>query len=81
MSTLLNFINSTRKRGLFWWLSYFWNELLNNIYERKVSNKVDNNWKGIKISKTIVPEGWTKENAFSYLEKEYKGMNFKRFKD
>lgn len=48
---------------------------------RKVSNKIDNSWKGVKISKTITPEGWSSENAFKFLEKEYKDLKMKRFKD
>jgi hypothetical protein len=51
------------------------------IYEKKVSNKIDNSWKGVKLSKTITPKGWTKEGAFEFLGKEYNGIIMKRYAD
>lgn len=85
MSTIFNFLQTKNNRGIIWWFKFYWNELLNSIYQRKVSSKVDNSWKGVKIKHTITPEGWSSENAFGYLEKEW-GKNedfkvFKRFKD
>jgi len=81
MSTLKEFLTKTRKRGLFWWLSFYKEYILSLIYEKKVSNKIDNSWKGVKLSKTIMPEGWTEKGAFEFLGKEYSGLVMKRFKD
>lgn len=81
MSTLLAFLKLPKNRGIFFWIKYYWNQFLDAIYHRKVSNKVDNSWKGVKISKTITPEGWNSENAFEFLGKEYNGTIMKRFKD
>jgi hypothetical protein len=81
MSTLKEFLTTTRKRGLFWWLSFYKEYILSLIYEKKVSNKVDNSWKGVKLSKTITPKGWTKEGAFEFLGKEYNGIIMKRYAD
>lgn len=81
MSTLKEFLTTTRKRGLFWWLSFYKEYILSLIYEKKVSNKIDNSWKGVKLSKTITPKGWTKDNAFEFLGKEYSGLIMKRYTD
>lgn len=83
MSTIFEFVKKNRTRGVFWWLKYYWNELLTSIYQRKVSNKIDNSWKGIKIAKTIIPKGWTKENAFEFLGKEWskEHKHMKAYKD
>ena len=81
MSTLKEFLTTTRKRGLFWWLSFYKEYILSLIYEKKVSNNVDNSWKGVKLSKTITPKGWTRDTAFLHLNKEYQGTIMKRFKD
>jgi hypothetical protein len=51
------------------------------IYEKKVSNKIDNSWKGVKLSNTITPKGWSSENAFEFLGKEYNGLIMKRYTD
>ncbi len=81
MSTLKEFLTTTRKRGLFWWLSFYKEYILSLIYEKKVSNKIDNSWKGVKLSKTITPKGWSSENAFEFLGKEYNGLIMKRYTD
>ena len=81
MSTLKEFLTTTRKRGLFWWLSFYKEYILSLIYEKKVSNKIDNSWKGVKLSRTITPKGWTRDTAFLHLNKEYQGIIMKRFKD
>lgn len=81
MSTLKEFLTTTRKRNILWWLEYYRNYVLSLIYEKKVSNKVDNSWKGVKLSKTITPTGWTRDNAFLHLNKEFQGTTMKRFKD
>lgn len=80
MSTLQQFLSKNSK-GMWYYTKIFWKEFLNNFKFNKMSNKMDNSWKGIKLSHTITPEGWSKENAFSYLNNEYKGMILKRFKD
>jgi hypothetical protein len=81
MSSLLEFLKKERKLSFIFWFKYYWNNILNTFYEKKVSSKIDNNWKKIKLSHSVVPEGYNSENAFSFLEKEYKGTNMKRFKD
>jgi len=81
MSTLLNYLKLPNNKGLFYWLKFYYNEFLTAIYQRKVSDKVDNSWKKLKIAKTITPEGWTSENAFEYLGKEYNGRIMKGYKD
>ena len=78
MSTLLNYLKLPNNKSLLWWIKYYWTHFLDAIYHRKVSNKVDNSWKVIKVSKTITPEGWTSENAFQYLNEQYKGKVWKR---
>ena len=80
MSTLLKFINTTRKRGFTWWLRYYWNHLLIMLYSKKVQ-KPNKDWVGIKVQSKIVPEGWTPENAFEFLGKEYSGIIMKGFMD
>ena len=81
MSTLQEFLQNTRKRNLGWWFSYYKQYLLNLIYEKKVSN-VDDSWKDrIKTKEPIVPEGWTRDNAFLHLNKEFQGTTMKRYKD
>lgn len=81
MSTLLQFLQKERNLNWKFWFSYYWNQFLNAIYQRKMSNNTDNSWKNIKISHTITPEGWDKENTFEFLGKEYSGLIMKRFKD
>lgn len=81
MSTLLNYLKLPNNKSLFWWIKYYWNHFLEAIYEKKTSNKIDNSWKKLKISYTIKPERWSKENAFEYLGKEYSGIIMKRFMD
>jgi len=78
MSTLLNYLKLPNNKSLLWWIKYYWTHFLDAIYEKKVSNKIDNSWKVIKVSKTITPEGWTSENAFQYLNEQYKGKVWKR---
>ena len=81
MSTLQEFLQKTKTRGLIWWLKYYWNNILETIYEKKVSN-VDDSWKDrIKTKEPIVPEGWTSKGAFEFLGKEYDGLIMKKFKD
>lgn len=81
MSTLLNYLKLPNNKSLLWWIKYYWTHFLDAIYEKKVSNKIDNSWKKIKLSHSVVPEGYNSENAFSFLEKEYEGTIMKRFKD
>jgi hypothetical protein len=81
MSTIFNFLQTKNNRGIFWWIRFYYEEFLNSIYQRKVSNKIDNSWKKLKIAKTITPEGWSKDNAFKHLEKEWDGKIMRRFKD
>lgn len=74
MSTLLTWIKLKQKRSLFWWMKYYWNNILMSLSLRK--EKEDNSWKGIKISHSVIPEKWNKENVFPYLNEEYKDMKF-----
>lgn len=76
MSTLLNYLNNPSKKGLFYWLKYLIKGL--NLSKTK---EIDNSWKGIKLSHTYTPIGWNSENAFSYLEQEWKGKLMKAYKD
>lgn len=81
MSSLLEFLQKERKLNWKFWFRYYHQHLLSWVYSK--NKKENNSWKGIKIAKTTTPEGWTKENAFEYLEVEYKKekMIMKRFKD
>lgn len=79
MSSLLEFLQKERKLNWKFWFRYYHQHILDFIYNKKVNK--DDSWKGIKIFKTITPEGWTKEKAFEYLGKEYSGTIMKRFKD
>lgn len=82
MSTLQEFLQNTRKRNIGWWFNYYKKYLLSLIYEKKVSNNVDNSWKNnLKVTKSIYPDGWTRDNAFLHLNKEYQGTIMKRYKD
>lgn len=80
MTTLINFTKTKSPKGVFYWFKFYWFHILEAIYSKKVSKKVDN-WKGIKVNKSVYPKGWTSENAFKYLEKEYNGKIMKRFAD
>lgn len=55
MSSLLEFLQKERKLSFIFWFKYYWNNILNTFYEKKVSSKIDNSWKGIKISHTVKP--------------------------
>lgn len=79
MSSLLEFLQKERKLNWKFWFKYYHQHILGIIYSKRV--KENNSWKGIKVSKTVTPEGWSSENAFEYLGEEYKGMIFKRYKD
>ena len=79
MSTIFEFLEKSRKRGYFWWFNFYKNEFINSFKQRE--EKVDDSWKGVKVSKTITPEGWTEKDAFKFLEEHYNGTIFKRFKD
>lgn len=71
MSTLINFLQNTRKRSILWWLKYYHQEILNSLYQKKVSNKVDNSWKKLQIKNSYYPALYpvkNKENVFLYLE-------------
>lgn len=82
MSTLQEFLQKTKTRSVLWWLKYYWNNILETIYEKKVSNNVDNSWKNsLRVTKSIYPEGWTRDNAFLHLNKQYQGTIMKRYKD
>ena len=76
MSRLLSYLNTPNNRGIFYWLKYH----LSGLFEKKpIPNKKD--WVGLKINHSVVPEGWTSENAFEFSGKEYQGIFMKRFKD
>lgn len=79
-TTLRQFLDSKNPNGIFTIIKWYWNHLLEFIYTKEVSNKVDN-WKGVKIKSSEIPEGWTSQNAFKFLEKEYEGKTMKRFAD
>ena len=76
MSSLLEFLQKERKLNWKFWFRYYHKHILGLIYKGNI--KQDNSWKGVKISKTITPEGWTSENAFQYLNEQYKGKVWKR---
>jgi hypothetical protein len=50
-------------------------------YKQNIFKKMKTKITEIKIAKTITPEGWTSENAFEYLGKEYNGRIMKGYKD
>lgn len=80
----MQFINKPRNKKISWWLRFYWNNLLSNIYEQKVKQN-NKDYVGIKLQSSIIPEGWSRDNAFKYLEKEWRKDEdfkvFKRFKD
>lgn len=79
MSSLLEFLQKERKLNWKFWFKYYHQHLLEFIYSKKI--KPDDSWKGIKLKSTVIPQGWSSENAFEFLGKEYNGIMFKRFKD
>lgn len=79
MSSLLEFLQKERKLNWKFWFKYYHQHILNWIYNKNTEK--DNSWKGVKLSKTITPEGWNSENAFEFLGKEYNGRIMKGFKD
>lgn len=64
-------------------LQYYHQEFLNFLYgnKKKVSNKMDKSWVGLKIKNSVIPKGWSKEGAFSFLQKEYNGKIMKSYRD
>jgi hypothetical protein len=58
MSTIIKFLETNRKRGLLWWLSFFYKEFISNLYLRKLSNKKDNSWKNLNVKSTYFPENY-----------------------
>ena len=79
MSSLLEFLQKERKLNWKFWFRYYHQHILGLIYKGNI--KQDNSWKGVKISKTVTPEGWTKEKAFEYLGEQYSGTIMKAYKD
>ena len=77
MSTLIQYLENTNKSFLYKW-KIFWNLFYEGL-EPKIENKKD--WVGLKISHSVIPESWTSENAFKFLEKEYEGKIMKAYKD
>lgn len=67
MSTLLNYLKLPNNKSLLWWIKYYWNHFLDAVYEKKVSNKVDNSWKGVKIAKTIFPDNFPEDLKITYI--------------
>lgn len=80
MNTLLNYLKSPNNKGVIWWFRFYWNNFLSNIYEQKVKQN-NKDYVGIKLQSSVIPEGWTSENAFEYLGKEYNGRIMKGYKD
>jgi hypothetical protein len=50
---------------------------ISEIINRK--NKRNDSWKKLKIAYSIIPEGWTKEECFKFLQKEYSGRIMKGY--
>ncbi len=81
MSTIFNFLQTKNNRGIFWWIRFYYEEFLNSIYQRKVSNKIDNNWKGVRIQSSYYPSLYPKKNknnVFLYLELQNQHKIWKR---
>lgn len=76
MSTLQQFLQKERKLNWKFWLNYYHQWFLGLIYNKSI--KSDDNWKGVKIQSTIIPNGWTKDGVFTYLEKENQNKIWKR---
>ncbi len=74
--TLLNFIETNKKKGFLFWLNY----ILTNLNLKK-EEQIDNSWKGLKLSSSYIPEGWTKENCFKHLNEHYQGKIMVAYKD
>jgi len=70
MSTLEKFLKTTYNRGVLWWVKFYWNNILLNIYTQKPKQN-NKDWVGIKVNRSIIPEGWSKEQAFTYLNEQY----------
>jgi hypothetical protein len=72
MSTLLAYLKLPNNKGVIWWVKFYWNEFLKAIYEKKVSNKIDKSWVGIKTQSTYKPSFYPKNpninNVTLYLE-------------
>lgn len=84
MNTLLNYLKSPNNKGVIWWVRFYYKNLLSNIYAQKVKQN-NKDYVGIKLQSSVIPEGWSRDNAFKYLEKEWRKDEdfkvFKRFKD
>lgn len=92
MSTLLEFLEKSTKKSIFWWISYFWKELT-----KEKEQQIDKSWVGIKLNSTYYPKNMSllvikeyqfnqhfpdkKENTaiMEYISKEY-NKEFKTFK-
>ena len=74
--TLLNFIETNKKKGLLFWLNYLITNL--NIYKEI---PVDNSWKQIKLKSSYIPKEWDVNNPFGSISREYNKQfnNFKRY--
>lgn len=76
MSTLLNFIETNKKKGLLFWLNYLITNL--NIYKEI---PVDNSWKGLKLQSSYYPPFFPKNNLNNinlYLELQWQDKLIKR---
>ena len=61
--------------SLKWWGKYLQNTLFFWLYEPK-PKEIDKSWVGIKLSHSVYPQGFPKdnpENVYKYLEKEWEG--------
>ena len=66
MSTLLKFLEVPLNRGIFYWLKFWFFGFINSLKSRKMSNKIDNNWKNVKIKSTVFPDNMPTEVKLEY---------------
>ena len=78
MNTLKELLESNRKSAFYYW-KIFWNRFYAWFEEPKPVNEKD--WVGLKIHHSVIPKGWTSENAFKFLQKEYEGKIMIAYKD
>ena len=72
--TLLEFLQAPVKKGLFYWIKFWWKNL--NLSKQSKNSK---NWVGLKIHHSYTPENWDVNNPYGCVAKEYQ-KEFKTFK-
>lgn len=76
--TLLNFIETNKKKGFLFWLNF----ILTNINLKK-EEQIDVSWKGLKLKSSYIPKEWNVNNPLGSVALEYNKQfkTFKRYKN